>query len=725
MRTTFISYSLALVLALATACIGEPPPPFLVDVGSGSLTIEDQQLAQADQIGIAHIFAENPGFIAIFDDEADGQGELLGYLAVEAGEFSDLNVVLDEELQGIHQLRGALYFDFEPLGEFEANAEYLAIDEESRPVEVRFTAAYGVALRPTVAVSDQEITPDNQIIVDEVNATDESWIVIYDDDDGAPGEIIGQDRLSSGLHSQVAVDLTAQIERAQILHAVLHLNVDEDDELSESDIIVIIDGQDVRDSFIATPAAPVITAQIRVSHQSASLDEPDRITISSVSIEGANGWIVIFDDHGAQAGEVIGSWYIAEGDHESVVMALDNDIEGDSVLYASVHADLPADGQFTYDAISGDDPPVLDGGAPIMEQFSVSLIDTSAPVLIVDDQTLTSRPLNRINVSEVVYNQPGWVVITDEDSEILGTTEITNDVTVDLTVVFDDHILSDDQFLTATLHRNLGSSNSFDPEVDLPVRDALENVVSEDFLVSLLPNSIEVEDQILDAVSTVVYVTELSTRASSVLQIYAENDAQKLLGSVDLDYGIHHDLRIVTDRPIADGETLVAQLFTSQNSELVEALDSAGDAVIETFTVDVADGTPALRFSVTFSGGYSFSVIPAEYGFLIGSNSNPDLTLYRGWRYRFQNSALSAAPLEFVHRSGGLTPTTTILLSQSSTGIYEDDSQVDWQTDGGRLWFTLTEELGDQLNRYRSGNTGLIPQLGDIEVVSPPGLSDR
>ncbi|WP_185911686.1 GLUG motif-containing protein [Halonotius roseus] len=73
---------------------------------------------------------------------------------------------------------------------------------------------------------------------------------------------------------------------------------------------------------------------------------------------------------------------------------------------------------------------------------------------------------------------------------------------------------------------------------------------------------------------------------------------------------------------------------------------------------------------------------------------NPTLTLKPGERYVIENDGRDGHPLEFRDETGGP------LLSQSNSGEFEDDSEVEWVNEDDELAFTLTEELADAINSY-------------------------
>ena len=73
---------------------------------------------------------------------------------------------------------------------------------------------------------------------------------------------------------------------------------------------------------------------------------------------------------------------------------------------------------------------------------------------------------------------------------------------------------------------------------------------------------------------------------------------------------------------------------------------------------------------------------------------NPELTLREGVRYTFENNGWSSHPLAFRAADG------ETLLSQSTDGSFEGDSETDWVDNEDSVSFTLTGELADELDNY-------------------------
>lgn len=100
-----------------------------------------------------------------------------------------------------------------------------------------------------ITVRDQQIE-DSRVVVDSVNAPENSWLVIHRDENGQPGEVIGYTDLSEGANSNVRVQVNSQ-RVTNTLYAMLHKDEGElgEYEFPDGDPPVVIDNRVSVNSF--------------------------------------------------------------------------------------------------------------------------------------------------------------------------------------------------------------------------------------------------------------------------------------------------------------------------------------------------------------------------------------------------------------------------------------------------------------------------------------------
>lgn len=87
------------------------------------------------------------------------------------------------------------------------------------------------------------------------------------------------------------------------------------------------------------------------------------VTIATVVTEGP-GWIVIHKDEDGAPGPVIGHAAVEDGENSDVVVTLDEELMGETTLWAMLHTDAGTAGTYEF---PGDDGPVQDAEGNIVQ----------------------------------------------------------------------------------------------------------------------------------------------------------------------------------------------------------------------------------------------------------------------------------------------------------------------------------------------------------------------
>lgn len=133
----------------------------------------------------------------------------------------------------------------------------------------------------------------------------------------------------------------------------------------------------------ADESAGQVSAQFSESGEVVGGDG-NSVTVPQAELSGAAGWLAIHGDDNGEPGDVLGYAPLEEGANTDIEVDLDQAVQSQT-LYAMVHADDPADGEFTF---PDGDPAVEQDGAPVTQslQYTVSgepeiLPDSGGPAL--------------------------------------------------------------------------------------------------------------------------------------------------------------------------------------------------------------------------------------------------------------------------------------------------------------------------------------------------------
>jgi hypothetical protein len=339
----------------------------------------------------------------------------------------------------------------------------------------------------------------------------------------------------------------------------------------------------------------------------------------------------------------------------------------------------------------------------------------------IDAVSQSISPSNRVVVAATVTHAQSWVVIHDQSGAMLGAvlghTGVPKGPSHAIAVDLNRDIV-DGETLYAVLHDDDGQVGVFEyPGADLPVMETGGGMVEMAFTVSTGAQAhpfINANAQTLSNLSTVVTVAQALSIGTGWVTIHedAAGSTGTVIGHTRIINGSHSDVAVTLDRPVVNGETLIAVLHVDAGTQgtyefpgVDVPVQYAGATVMDPFVVSVTPGTPAVRLRLTNVGTSAFAftaVEPASYENILGSaTSNQTLTLVAGWRYEIVNTAASSHPLEMIHR-GGSPATDLVLLSQSAVGSLESDASINWQGNGtATIRFTLSPSLAAQWSGYR------------------------
>lgn len=185
-----------------------PPDILVVDqpVLNGSITVE-----RATSFG--------PGWVAIYQDDNGGLGNIIGWSRLEDGVNHDI-VITTTESAVTPILYLMLHEDQETIGEFGFPRTDPQVRYQGRlpnPFSMRTDAGN------FIITQDQVLSDTNTVTVPLIVVDLNAWIVIRDGSLTEPGEISGMQWLPAGYHRDVVVEIDPEII-SEIMHAVLHLD---------------------------------------------------------------------------------------------------------------------------------------------------------------------------------------------------------------------------------------------------------------------------------------------------------------------------------------------------------------------------------------------------------------------------------------------------------------------------------------------------------------------
>lgn len=198
------------------------------------------------------------------------------------------------------------------------------------------------------------------------------------------------------------------------------------------------------------------------------------ITIDNVMVSD-DSWVVIYrDGAGTQDNEVLGSTHVEAGNHDDVMVELDDvsSITDGETLWAALHVDSDEDGILDWDGTTGGDVAITNAS----DSFVVTVDEDGENAMTVEDQAVVD---NTLTVSNVQLAGAGWVVVhADNDGspgEVIGVSDVlAMGSSDDVAITLDESAeVAAGDTLWIMLHNDTGEDGvyEFDGEngLDLPV----------------------------------------------------------------------------------------------------------------------------------------------------------------------------------------------------------------------------------------------------------------
>ncbi len=216
---------------------------------------------------------------------------------------------------------------------------------------------------PFMTVLDQVIV-NNSVTAAEVYSNGAGWLVVFADNGGRPGTILGHAAVKDGDNQDVVVPIDSS-HATELLYGLLLSDQGQAGvfEFPGPDKVVIYDDGIILKSFVILKSLTSSVPALQVSDQVIS---GGRIILSSVISQGP-GWAVIYAQKNGNPGSILGRTPVNDGQNDDVIVEV-NTSKASSILYAVLYTDQGKVGVFEY---PGPDTPEMVNGQPISSVFNI------------------------------------------------------------------------------------------------------------------------------------------------------------------------------------------------------------------------------------------------------------------------------------------------------------------------------------------------------------------
>ena len=559
----------------------------------------DQSLVD-DLLTLDLVVSDGPGWLLVHADNGSGPPEtLLGQTWVGHGTNRYVMVKLASGGRtGLLHL--SLHTDRGQMGLFEFPGVDHPVRIDGDPLGTTLQVHDLISLVSSISVGDQSLV-NELVTIDEATSAGPGWVVVYADDNGSPGPVLGQTGLSHGTTQYVNVVLDQDL-LSLLLHVRLHQDRDGYGtfEFPGNDSLVMVDEQVIGTTFGISSIISQVPAIVALNQTIVA----DTITLDRV-ISSGPGWVVVFARTEGRGSEIrLGQTWVPHGISEYVMVQLDTP-NATIQLPIQLHKDVGSFNELDYPGV---DKVVTLEGENLATSIWVPELSSSDPAILVRHQPIVS---DLITIDEVRGSGPGWVLAYADDGSggngvLLGSTWVTFGTSelIEIELASAGRTAS----LHLQLHGDAGQYNTFEfPGPDTPVlveNESLMTTINLDSITSMAP-LVTVVDQPI--VAHIVSIDQVVSAGPGWLVIRSDDGGTPAarLGQTWLEHGINHYVEVEL---MLDGRTSLLYATLHTDSEALRIFDPAdGDTEV---SVDGQPLTPS--FTVDRLTSFNISIVVAS-----------------------------------------------------------------------------------------------------------------
>jgi hypothetical protein len=392
---------------------------------------------------------------------------------------------------------------------------------------------------PLVSAGVQVVGDDGRIVIGRVVSDHDGWIVVYTDEDGQKGEVLGYSSVPEGENDDLIVTINP-LHAGDALFVVLHTDDGEIGtfEFPGPDHPLENGSFTVEDHFRIVNQATI--PEISVSDQEVNVDGV--ITIDLVAATKP-GWLVIQLDDDGQPGEMVAYRPVFAGSNMSLTLSISWS-DATPVLHAVLYEDS---GDLDIFEVPSVDKIIQHNGVPVSAAFE----STFPPDIFVLQQPIVN---GEIVVERAVSYGPGWLAIYfDEEGQlgnIIGQASLEDGINEQIIVAVVESAATPN--LHVMLHQDTGTIGEFEFPLADPMVIHRGLVPNPTTFRTDAGNYLITRDQPLSSEDEVV-VPLVVVDLEAWIVFYNDNAGEigDMIGLSWLPAGVHRDVTVNIDPDLA------------------------------------------------------------------------------------------------------------------------------------------------------------------------------
>lgn len=275
------------------------------------------------------------------------------------------------------------------------------------------------ATGPAAITFEDQLIDGSAVVVGLVTLPADGFVVLAADAAGAPGEVLGVSELiGQGTVTDVSVPLFLPLEAEAVVHATLHVDVDEDGRFLYEPPDGFVDlpavsaeGATASDSAVVGLLAPLAPAAVTLAEQRT---DGEAVMVAEVTLP-APGFVAVQGEQDGLPGTILGiSELLPEGTSRDVLVPLERITAGSQTLFAVAYVDRDGNGRAGLTVADSPDAvaEAFDGG-PARAAAVVTVVLIAPAAIEADDQEGDGT---EVTVASVDLPSPGFIEVRADEA---------------------------------------------------------------------------------------------------------------------------------------------------------------------------------------------------------------------------------------------------------------------------------------------------------------------
>ena len=294
-----------------------------------SITGITQDVEEDGIVRLTSLVSPSDGWVVAYNDDGGQPGDMVGLQWIFAGQHSNIAIPLLWR-QATPTLHVLLHADEGESGRFEPGIDPI-VQLGDDQVSTTFTVTYP----PDIAIIDQPVI-SNTLLIDRVISDGPGWLtIIFETEEGLPGNVIGFAPLVDGVNEMVSVEILPNAY-TPILYAQVHQDIGEVGvfEFPGGDPPAIY-----RDEVFLFPFATDTGNYVVSADQAIDYADGKAMVNVPLAVGDVDMFVVVRTEvEGLPLGDVIGSTWVPAGISRNVLVEIDAE-SATPLLHVALHID--------------------------------------------------------------------------------------------------------------------------------------------------------------------------------------------------------------------------------------------------------------------------------------------------------------------------------------------------------------------------------------------------